>query len=203
MRPHWSGAAAFAALASLSLTSCTPWTVRPIEKQSQDSGQGGPFHAGRYVDSIWDSKVLPAVSHGAIDWKEVLRSGDHSGGAVLVKGEARVVRGDTNSRTGLLLIGVEPYDGRADAAVAIGPAIRGTALRDALPFIQFSQFINQLQFAQVANALNDRVVAALGSLPAGRLEGSTVVFSGAAEWPSEGGLLEIVPVTLTVKWERQ
>jgi len=199
MRPHWSGAAAFAALASVSLLSCTPWTVRPIEKRDQDSAQGGPFHAGRYVDSIWDAKVLPAVSQGAIDLRAALRSGSHSRGPVLVKGEARVTRVDTSSRTGLLLIDVEPYDGRPDAAVQIGPAIRGTALRDALPFIQFSQFVNQLQFAQVGNALNDRVAAALASLPIRRLERCGVVFSGAAEWPPDGGLPEIVPVTLAAK----
>ena len=96
-------------------------------------------------------------------------------------------------------IASQPYDGRPDAAVQIGPVIRGTTLRDALPFIQFSQFVNQLQFAQVGNALNDRVSSALKSFSNQDLAGSIVVFSGAAGQPSEGGLLEIVPVTLAVK----
>jgi predicted lipoprotein len=179
------------------LVSCTPWTVRPIEKSGTDSGQGRAFDAGQYVDSIWNAKVLPAISAGAVDLTELLRS--HRAGAVLVKGEGRVLRVDTSSRTGLLMIDAAPYDGRPEAAVEIGPVIRGTTLRDALPFIQFSQFVNQMQFAQVGNALNDRVSAGLKSVSNQDLAGSIVVFSGAAALPSEGGLLEIVPVTLAVK----
>jgi predicted lipoprotein len=134
-----------------------------------------------------------------VELAELLRPASHPAGAVLVKGEGRVLRVDTSSRTGLLLIDAEPYDGRPDAALQIGPVIRGTTLRDALPFIQFSQFVNQLQFAQVGNALNGRVCAALASFSTRDLAGSIVVFSGAAAQPPEGGLLEIVPVKLAVK----
>ena len=199
MKPHCSKGAAFPALASMLLVSCTPWTVRPIDKSGVDSGQNRPFDAGQYVDSIWNAKVLPAISAGAVDLTELLRPASHPAGAVLVKGEGRVLRVDASSPTGMLTIDVEPYDGRPDAAVEIGPVIRGTTLRDALPFIQFSQFVNQLQFAQVGNALNDRVSAALASFPNRELAGTIVAFSGAAVQPSEGGLLEIVPVTLAVK----
>jgi len=197
MKPHCFRGAKFPAMVSLVLVSCTPWTVRQIDKSGVDSGQSRPFDAGQYVDSIWNAKALPAISAGAVDLTELLRS--HRAGAVLVKGEGRVLRVDTSSRTGMLMIDAEPYDGRPDAAVEIGPVIRGTTLRDALPFIQFSQFVNQLQFAQVGNALNDRVSSALKSFSNQDLAGSIVVFSGAAGQPSEGGLLEIVPVTLAVK----
>ncbi len=199
MRPACFKGATSAALVSVLLAACTPWTVRPISKGGLDSGQNRPFDAGQYVDSIWDAKLLPAISGGAVDMTELLRPAGRRAEAVLVRGEGRVLRVDTSSRTGLLMIDVEPYDGRADAAVQIGPVIRGTTLRDALPFIQFSQFVNQLQFAQVGNALNGRVAATLGSFSIRDAEGSIVVFSGAAAPPSDGGLLEIVPVTLAVK----
>lgn len=119
-----------------------------------------------------------------------------------MKGAGRVLRVDTASRTGLMLIDMAPYDGRAEAALQIGPVLRGTALRDALPFIQFSQFVNQLEFARVGNALNDRVwKRVLAELPKDRLTGATATFAGAASRPEAGGLIEIVPVQLTIARE--
>jgi predicted lipoprotein len=187
--------------ASLLLSSCVPWTVRPIEKD------GGPskdraFDANAYVESIWDSKVTPAVA-GAADLAGLLRGKrEDLPAAFLVKGAGRVLRVDTASRTGLMLIDLAPYDGRPDAALQIGPVLRGTALRDALPFIQFSQFVNQLEFARVGNALNDRVwKRALAKLPKDGLTGATATFAGAASRPTANGLIEIVPVQLTVARE--
>ena len=184
--------AAIPAVACLLLSSCVPWTVRPIE-----SADSGPFDANRYVESVWNSKVLPAVSAQAVDVSEMRKA---PAGARLVKGEGRILRVDTSSRTGLMLIDLPPYDGRADVAVQIGPVVRGTALRDALPFIQFSQFVNQLEFARVGNALNDRVLKdVLASLPKEGLAGSVVQFTGASAAPAGDALPEIVPVTLVVR----
>ena len=45
-------------------------------------------------------------------------------------------------------------DGKADLRVQIGPAIRGTALRDALDFVDFNAFTNQIDFAQFGKAFN-------------------------------------------------
>lgn len=168
------------------LASCVPWTVRPI-----DDRQSGPFNAERYVDSIWSSKVLPAAAQAA-DLAPTAPTAP-----TLVKGEGKVLRVDTTSRSGLIFLDLAPYDGRADAQLQIGPVIRGTALRDALPFIQFSQFTNQLEFARVGNALNDRVVrTVLAGLSTEGLAGRVVSFTGAA---AGGAPLEIVPISLVVK----
>jgi predicted lipoprotein len=187
--------------ASLLLSSCVPWTVRPIEKDGGLS-KDRAFDANTYVESIWDSKVMPAVA-GAADLAGLLRGRrEDLPAAFLVKGAGRVLRVDTASRTGLMLIDLAPYDGRADAALQIGPVLRGTALRDALPFIQFSQFVNQLEFARVGNALNDRVwKRALAELSKDGLTGAMATFAGAASRPMADGLIEIVPVQLTVARE--
>jgi predicted lipoprotein len=172
--------------------------VRPIDQTDSSSGQARSFDAVRYVDSIWDTKVLPTVAASAVDLREALQA--RRAACLLVKGEGRVLRVDTSSRSGLMLVDLAPYDGRADAAIQIGPVIRGTVLRDALPFIQFSQFVNQLEFARVGNALNDRVVqSVLVSLPKTVTAGSSVSFSGASSQPAANELPEIVPVTLVVK----
>jgi predicted lipoprotein len=98
----------------------------------------------------------------------------------LINGEGRVTRvevGQIVLDNGIALLG--------------GPVIRGTALRDALPFIQFSQFTNQLEYARVSNALNDRAVKVAES--AHVKAGDTVRYAGAG---SKDG---VVPVMLEVR----
>ena len=78
--------------------------------------------------------------------------------------------------------------------------IAGTALRDAVGFINFSDFNNQLDYADVATRLNDRVrTDVLAQLPEDRkaLEGVKVTFSGAFSALIPGTAM-IVPVTLEV-----
>lgn len=172
------------AMGPLLLSSCrVPWTVRRIrDAEAANSSRGDhPFRAADYVDSIWDSRVLPAaraaMSFGAWDRR----------GPALVQGTGRVLRHDSAGRW---LVDVPPYDGRADLAIATGAAIDGTALRDALPFIQFSQFVNQVEFAQVAAALNARA-AAISVSPGGEIS-----FAGAVAIPPEGGLPELIPLRI-------
>jgi predicted lipoprotein len=126
--------------------------VRPIEKEGTQK-----FDAVRYVDSIWESKVVKEPS--------------------LKRGEGRVSKVSDGKLT-------------LDSGVAVltGPVIRGTALRDALPFIQFSQFTNQLEYARVANALNDRAVRVAQAVQA--KTGDTVRYAGAMS--ADG----VVPVVL-------
>lgn len=187
--------AALAAIGVLALAACV---VRPI-----DSGAGpadGAFDAARYVESIWNSRVLPAAAAAPAFGDAVA----HSRGATLVEGEGRVLGVDSSPPGNRLLIDLVPCDGRADAAIETGPAIQGTALRDALPFIEFSHFLNQIQFAQVAAALNERVArSVVGSLRARDLPAGTLLsFRGAVASPSGGGLRRIVPVTLAVKRDK-
>jgi predicted lipoprotein len=48
-------------------------------------------------------------------------------------------------------------DGKADAKVQIGPAVRGTALRDTLEFVNFNEFKNQIEWAQFGKAFNEKI----------------------------------------------
>jgi predicted lipoprotein len=171
--------------ACLLSSACVPWTVRPIDDSAQSADR--PFDAAAYVGSIWQSKVLPAVA-AARD----LATMSPCANPCLVKGRGKVVRVDTASATGLATVNLE---GGGTAVLQIGPVIRGTAVRDALPFIQFSQFVNQLEFARVGNALNDRVARGLSAIDASRLKGAGIEFSGAAVW-APGQPPEVVPVML-------
>jgi predicted lipoprotein len=126
--------------------------VKPIEKEG-----GEKFDAVRYVDSIWQSRVVSEPS--------------------LKKGAGRI----TQVEDGRLVLD-------SGVTVLTGPVIRGTALRDALPFIQFSQFTNQLEYARVANVLNDRAVKVAQAAQV--KSGDLVRYAGAAS--SDG----VIPVFL-------
>lgn len=198
----------------LALCSCVPWTVRPIEK---NDGGSGPqrFNAAAYVDSIWNAKVLPAALDGSADLVTLIaalrsdpvaairRYGHKQGeGAAcfLAKGQGRVLRVDAGSRSGSMTVDLPPYDGRPDATIQTGPVLLGTALRDALPFIDFAQFVNQLDYADVGNELNARVVrTVLAPVTFKDLPGKTLSFCGAFEQPEAGAVPRIVPVKLVVE----
>jgi predicted lipoprotein len=90
-------------------------------------------------------------------------------------------------------------DGKADAKVQIGPALRGTALRDSLDFVNFNEFKNQIEWAQFGKAFNEKVNASLlQALPRDGLTGKTVKVTGAFPMPPSGQLPLVTPATLTM-----
>jgi predicted lipoprotein len=65
-------------------------------------------------------------------------------------------------------------------SLQVGPALNGTAIRDAVGYIKFGQFTNQVEFADSATALNTEVKArVLKGVDAKSLEGKKVKFLGA------------------------
>lgn len=210
---------ALLALLTIALAGCAPWTIRPIEAPGGPQAGGivpgkAGFSAKAYVDAIWASQVLPTVQEQAADLPIVLAAlkaspeaakqkyGHHEGQRpynFLVKGEAKVLAVDTTLRSGTLKLDLAPADGQPDATIQIGPVIKGTSLRDALPFIQFNQFTNQLEYADVSNELNDHVVNdVLGALELAGLQGKTIEFAGAFTLGGSGAVL-ITPAKLQAK----
>ena len=212
---RWCGAAAIGMI-SFRLASCVPWTVRPIESQKEAAGPATANPAA-YVDSIWSAKLLPAVDRNAVDARTLLdalaaspeqalaRFGHRQANGpayFIVKGEGVITSVDRRSRMGLALVDVAPFDRRPDVSIQIGPVLRGTSLRDATGIVQFTDFVNQLQFADVGNELNDRVLkTVLGPLDQAHLAGRVVSFAGtlAAEAKAEPPLRELMPVRLVVE----
>jgi predicted lipoprotein len=175
-----------------------PWTTLPIEREP-----AGPVDASAYVESIWTSRVQPAVTTNAVAlefYREAVAGGaTPAPGAVVAEGTVLDV--NTSSRVGIATIDLNPADGLADAAVQIGPVVRGTAHRDALNFIRFTDFTNQIEFAAVASALNDRVLTdVLGGVDFATLAGRRVRVVGVASLDRTAGALpSIVPVAFTVE----
>jgi predicted lipoprotein len=169
------------------------------------------------VDSIWTSKLVPGVRSAAVDARTLLdalaatpaeaiaRYGRREAGGpayFVVKGRGTVTGIDASSRNGLALVDVPPLDGRPDVSIQIGPVLRGASLRDSTGIVRFSDFVNQIQFADVGNELNDRVLSTvLARLDTTSLRGRRVAFVGAlpAEEAAVPPLRDLVPVELTVE----
>lgn len=182
------------------------------DKSAPGAG-GGAFNAKNYVEELWDSKALPLMHTAPNDVATVLdaiakdpeaagkqyghRAGEGQPWTYLVKGEGTVTKLDVASRHGTanleMTIGGKP----TTVVLQVGPVIFGTALRDALPFIAFGNFVNQIDYAEVSRALNDKATAGFANEIAGA-DGKVVTFVGAATAPSGSTPLTVTPVLLSI-----
>lgn len=196
----------------LTTVSCTLATIRSIE---EDAAATEGFNPERYVNEIWESELLPTVQEKAVEVTALLAElnadqdaatetyGSRSGtGAYsfLIYGDGRVLEVDRESRIGLMSIDFAPYDGQADANMAIGPVIRNRndAVRDAVGFIQYNNFVNQTEFASVGSAIKDRILRdVINPIDLETIAGKDIHFYGAFTLDDLSSL-EIVPVILEV-----
>ena len=192
-----------AALALGALAVLRPWTVRPIQ-----TSQPRAFDAAAYVAEAWP-RVLDEAERTAVEIR-VARSAtaaERGGGAplsrrpVFVTVTGVVTEVDRRSRVGVAHMRAGTGS-PAIIAVQVGPVLRGTALRDAVRFLSFTDFANQSEFAAVSNALNDRVLRdVLGGLDVASLQGRTITVIGAASFAGEGDdrPVDVVPVKLRIE----
>jgi predicted lipoprotein len=181
-----------------------PWTIEPTQTSAPRA-----FDATAYAASAWP-RVLREADGAAVDVSSVLQSpatGPGDAGAppvrtaIFVKGTGVVTDVNLQSRAGQALVRLDGgVPAPATIAIQVGPVLRGTALRDALGFVRFTDFTNQFDFAAVANALNDRVLeTVVGPVDVSGLSGQRVSFTGAvARDARAAATLEIVPVRLAV-----
>jgi predicted lipoprotein len=200
---------------AVGLTSC--WTVRPIDSKDVASDTAAKLDPAAYVNGLWSSKLLPAIENSAVDARTFLDAYTKSPAEALarwgrrdangtvyleIKGDGRVIGVNTRSKVGVANVDVAPFDGNVDLTIQIGPVLRGMSLRDATGLVHFSEFINQLQFADVGNELNERVLkTVLAPLQLPTLAGKSISFAGTAtgEVNSVPPIRELAPVRLTVQ----
>jgi predicted lipoprotein len=171
---------------------------------------GTGFQATEYVAAVWEERILPVYEEEAVDYAEVLSSlrADRPGGiekyglaretgepffVFKVRGICRVMEYDDSSRNGVIRVDMEPADGEVDATLQVGPVIRGTAIRDSMEFIRFTDVGNQLQFAALANELNARMRRdSVEPLDLPSIVGKRISFLGAFRLEETQPLEEIV-----------
>jgi predicted lipoprotein len=198
------------------LGGCTFATIRPLDPTTGKpiiGNEDQQFNAANYVESIWEAQVIPALQSSANDLTTVLEALRENSAAAstqygrregsqpysfMVTGTGTILSVNLESRAGLALIDLNA-DGTADASLAIGPVIRGTAVRDSLPFIRFNQFTNQMEYAAVSNEIhtliNQNVLTPIGDLTT--LQGKNITFYGAFTLGDVNTII-VTPAILTV-----
>ena len=192
-----------------------PWVVESLSKVNSGSAVAGSQNLSpdKYVAAVWSTKVLPTVKKSALDLPRLLsdlrknraatakRYGHYSvlnaPPSFLIKGSGRIVSVDTLSLISKAGIALGSRT-KPDVFIQIGPIISGTDVRDALPFVDFNQFVNQVQYGEVAIAFNSKVrESALATLDPAKLKGKKVTLTGAFTLSSSKEIL-ITPITLEV-----
>ena len=184
-------------------TSCTVKKLSEMEAGKDDgeystwTKSGSQFEPVSYVEGIWDSRLVPAFKEECVDIEIVLdalkkdrEKADADYGltktqgaasfSFKVKGEAVVLEYDDSSRNGLLILDLPPADGERDTVLQVGPVIKKTAIRDSVDFIKFSEVGNQLQFASLADELNNKMKkVVIEPLDLENIAGKTISFYAA------------------------
>jgi predicted lipoprotein len=213
-RPVWlrpgviGGVVAVALLAAIALTTTT---VSASDPGAAAAAGGSTFDAVEYAQEHYDSEVVPTIQENAVEITELLpqiiedpdaageqyghRAGVSSPYAYAVSGEG--VAGKVDGT--LLPLQIEGLPDDVQVMLQIGPAINGTALRDATGLVDFNDFLNQIEYANAATELNNKVKSdVLADFDAKGAEGKTVRFVGAFAYGSNPAVLQVTPVELEV-----
>jgi predicted lipoprotein len=212
---RWVGVLA-TVMASALVCSCRFIPTSDVQALAAGPSQArAAFDPDKMVASAWAAKVIPYFEKRAGPFAEVrdlaAKSPDEAGArfgyrpksgdvpwTFMVKLEGVIVEANTESRAAT--IGVDTTGkGKADATIQIGPALRGTSIRDALDFVSFNDFTNQIDFARYGKAFNIYVNREiLEKLPRDSLVGHKVTVIGAYPLSSSGETPLVTPVGITL-----
>ncbi len=213
---RWVRCAAALAVGIL-LTSCRfiPTSEVPALATAGANNGAAAFDPDKMVASIWSAKVIPVFEKKAGPFVEVrdlaAKSPDEAGAkfgyraksedtpwTLMVRIDGVIVGAETESRAATISVDATGQ-GKTDAIVQIGPAMRGTAIRDALDFVSFNDFTNQIDFARYGKAFNSYVNhATLDKLPREALVGRKVTVLGAYPFVSTAETPLVTPVEVSI-----
>lgn len=181
-----------------------------VQIADQEAAAPARFNADAYASSLWQDQALPHFTSTAHSIAEVLpvlttdlsaagaafgyRSGEGSPWSFIVSGSGTVVAKNTQSRAGTLEVAIDGL--AAPVVVQIGPVIRGNAVRDALPFVSFKDFVNQMEYANAGKALTALAVEGIAGAAAALDSGDTVRFIGAISISRSTDAVLVTPVVL-------
>jgi len=172
------------------------------------------FNAAGYVDSVWASQLTTHFDSKASDLATVIAAvktdldkaghdyghraaSEGSPWSFAVKSTGKVVSVNTESRAGTLIVEIASDAGPQQITLQIGPVVKGTAIRDSLPFFSFANVTNQIEFAQVGRSFNERAMKEIEK-PLAELKtpGTAVEFKGAISLTSVPETFVVTPVSL-------
>ena len=197
-----------AVLAAAALAGCK---ILPIAREGE--GTEHKFNGKDVVDKFWSSDVLPVLRDKAVPIETVLDAvaadlnaagaklghrpaEEGSPWSFIVKGHAVVKEKNTASRAGTVVVDITTAKGPVPVTIQIGPVLKGNALRDAMPFINFQNFTNQIDFAEVGRAFNARALAEFTAAAEAIAVGQDIAFTGAFSLNTATDKVQVTPVLL-------
>ncbi|WP_312794010.1 DUF2291 domain-containing protein [Tianweitania sp.] len=196
-----------------SLLATAPSGCKFVETGNDAAGTTAVDPIAQVVETTFDANLVPALREKAVDLatlRDAIKSGlDKAGegqgvkvgGAgggwnFAVKGSGTIVEENRASKAAVAEIDLDG-DGTADATLQLGPVIKGSALRDTTGLYDFTTFRDQIEYAKLGRALNDKAVS---ELPAADvpLKGKQVNFLGAMVIRSAGEKPLVMPVSIEV-----
>lgn len=183
------------AVSLLALAGCKILPTLSAEDKAA-AAEATAFNPDRMVQEMWAPKMIPYLQGKAAPFADVAAAakadpkaaGEKYGNprkqasspwTYVASAEGKIVASNTESRAATIDVDVDG-DGKADLRAQIGPVTRGTALRDALDFIDFNSFTNQIDYAQFGKSFNTYAnTNVLAKLPREGLDGKQVKLLGA------------------------
>lgn len=199
-------AGARAAAAGVALCLLAGCKILPIdEARALRERSSGAFDAKRYVETIWGGRAQKALADSAVPIERLRaepldplgaahgrRAGEGSPWTFVVSGEGQVERVDLGQPRGT--VAVQTAAGLA--LIQAGPVVSGTTIRDALPFVAFDGFPDQIAFAEVGTELTGRAVTPLRKTLGALKPGDRIRFMGAARPGVGDAPLVVTPVSI-------
>lgn len=183
-----------------------------VSTSDESVGPAKGFDAVSYAADLWEERILPlfraearpaapvlaAIAEGldAAGETHGYRPGEGAPWAFVISGTGTVQAINTKSRAGTLDLALEETDPPLVVTLQIGPVIRGNAIRDALPFVSFKDFTNQLDFAEAGKAITALAAEGFAATLEGLAVGDRVSFSGALTLTRASDKVQVTPVLL-------
>ncbi len=200
---------------ALSCTVVKRGAAGTTESAAQKAASNEEFDAKAFVKANWAGKIEPELVRDAVNVREVVAALKKDKDAAerkygrrkdvtalynfIVDGDEVIKSVNTESAAGFFELGLADISGEGSVEVQIGPVIKSSAVRDVLSFINFGDFVNQLDFANISREINfyvrDTVVSGLKKTESA---GKRLSFVGAFAEDSTGKVL-ITPVKIEVK----
>ena len=176
--------------------------------EAAEASQAGAFEPADYAAEHFDADIVPAITEDATELPALLddlaagadeADFGHSAGSSSAYSFPVTFTGVAGAPNGSILpVTVEGLPEGVVVQVQIGPAINGTAIRDATGTVNFNDFTNQLEFQEVATELNTLVKdQVLADVDPATLKGKTITVTGAFTRVNPA-LVSVVPVEFEV-----
>lgn len=177
--------------------------------------------AQQYCVDNWDSKIVPTVKERAVDVTTLIadaegdlnaagqkygnRANETSAWSFCVKAAAKVLELENAEKPNktLLVLDAVPCDGKPDCKLFYGRVFSSSvknAIRDGVGFLHLDDFANQVEFADVTTAFNNKVKdEILAKNAAADLVGKELEFAGCVSLTQAAyENYVIIPVELNV-----